>query len=140
MTSPVFLIFLTPPFPIISQLFYYLNCNQFVEPQFALYFWNHFHKKRLIVDCPRVNFSPILPKIVGNYPHIVVENLEITMASYFWDWYHEKVLPNQLKSLSNLTFSQMFFVFVIVSTVFCWAESEWHWRKALFWFWQWQNM
>ena len=49
------------------------------------------------------------PKLVRTNPP-KVENRGIR-HHYFSDWYHEKVLSNQLKSLSNLTFLQMFWLF-----------------------------
>ena len=72
------------------------------------------------------------PKLVQTYPNIV-QNRWITIARLFWDWYHEKVLPNQLKSLSNLTFSQMLWLFgLFLFTLSYWEqkliapEKKWH--------------
>ena len=49
---------------------------------------------------------------------------------------HEKVLPNQLKSLSNLIFSQMFWLFGLFLFTLKVTESNswfWHWQKCEFW-------
>ena len=58
------------------------------------------------------------PKLVRTYPHIV-ENLGITRAPLILRLISWKSLPNQLKSLSNLTFSLMFWLFLSTLQHYC---------------------
>ena len=60
----------------------------------------------------------------------------------FWDWYHEKFLPNQFKSLSNLTFSQIFWLFLLFwfTLKLSWECCESSRKEVLFWFCQWQKI
>ena len=59
-----------------------------------------------------VNFSPMLPKLLPTYPHRV-ENWGIAMAPLYLKLILIKALPSHLKSLSNLTFSQISWMFVL---------------------------
>ena len=34
-------------------------------------------------------------------------------SHYFWDWYHEKLIPNQFMFSSNLTVTQIFWLFLL---------------------------
>jgi hypothetical protein len=43
-----------------------------------------------------VNLSRMSPKLLQTYL-CTVENRRIKWHHYFWDWYHENVLPNQFK-------------------------------------------
>ena len=65
--------------------------------------------------------------------HIGNKTREFQWHHYFWDWYCKKVIPNELKSLSNLTFSQMFLAvwFVFVYIRFSWDNSWLHQKKSL---------
>ena len=122
MTSPVFLTSFWPHSPPFISLFYYLNCNQFVEPQFALYLWNHFHKKKIdLWTAPRVNFSPISLKLIRTYHHIV-ENWEITMAPLFLRLISWKSPPQSIKILVKLDF---FTNALGILCAFVFTESNW---------------
>ena len=62
-------------------------------------------------EVTQVNFSPMSQKLVLTYPHIV-ENRRIIFEIDIM----KKSSPNQLKSLSNLHFSQIFWLFLLCHT------------------------
>ena len=57
----------------------------------------------------QVNFSPMLPKLVLTYPHRI-KNRGIALAPLFLKLLL-KAFHDQLRSLSNMTFSQIFWLF-----------------------------
>ena len=61
---------------------------------------------------------------------------ELQRHHYFCDWYHEKLIPNQFKSLSNLTFSKMFRLFLLLwfTLKLSWECCESSRKEATFWF------
>ena len=62
------------------------------------------------------------PKLLQTYPQRV-ENWGFAMAPLFWKLTLLKKLPNQLKSLTKLTFSQIFWLFDLFLFTLHLAES-----------------
>ena len=73
--------------------------------------WPNLNHKHFISHSSLVDYLAKVTKTCPNLSTYSKKNGELQWQHYFWDWYHEKFFPNQLKSLSNLTFSQIPWLF-----------------------------
>ena len=96
--------------------------------------WEIALDERYVAQC--VNVSCVSRKLLRTQPHIVMSQ-GITMAPLFLRFTSWKLIHNQFKSLSNLTFSQMFWLFLLFwfTLKLSWECSESSRKEVLFWFW-----